>query len=211
MISYAPGKHVLLGFAPTSGLIGVFRWDDMIGIQNRETGMMRGRKLITLMACIACGTMSVAIVRAFGPPEEGETERKVKESEVPKAAMAALKKHAGEHAITEFAEEIEHGCKYYEGSWTTASGHVDVLVTEAGALVEIEEGVSADSIPAAVSAAVEKIAGKGAKLRYEKKTMVMYEVKFEKDKRRHELVLSPDGREHEHEDEQAGKDEDGDE
>ncbi|MBI5762640.1 MAG: hypothetical protein HZA51_03855 [Planctomycetes bacterium] len=168
------------------------------------------RKRIAIVACLACGCLSVAIARAFGPSEEGESERKVKESEVPKAALAALKKHAGDNAITEFAEEIEHGCKYYEGSWKTASGHVDVLVTDAGALVEIEEGVSADSIPAAVAAAAEKVAGKGAKLRYEKKTMVMYEVKFEKDKRRHELVLSPDGREHEHEDEQAGKGEDGD-
>ncbi len=194
-----------------SAFIGMYRRGKRIGIQIMEIVMTSNRKLIALVACIACGSMSVAIVRAFGPPKEGESERRVKESEVPKAAMSTLKKHAGEHAITEFAEEIEHGCKYYEGSWKTTAGHVDVLVTEAGALVEIEEGVSADSIPAAVAAAVEKSAGKGAKLRYEKKTMVMYEVKFEKDNRRHELVLSPDGREHEHEDEQAGKDEDGDE
>lgn len=172
--------------------------------------MSNSRKQTAFVAFLTCGFIGVAMVRAFGPPEQGESERTVKESEVPKAALATLKKHAGDNAITEFAEEIEHGCKYYEGSWKSASGHVDVLVTEAGALVEIEEGVSADSIPAAVAAAVEKVAGKGAKLRYEKKTMVMYEVKFEKDKRRHELVLSPDGRQHEHEDEQAGKGEDGD-
>lgn len=140
--------------------------------------------------------------------DEGEQERQVKEAEVPAAALATLKKHAGNNTITEFAEEIEHGNKYFEGSWKSPAGHVDVLVTEAGALVEIEEAVSSDVIPKAVMDTVEKAAGKNAKMYFEKKTLVMYEVKYKKGDRRHELVLSPDGRKHEHEDEPSGKGED---
>ena len=78
----------------------------------------------------------------------GESERKVTESEVPSAALATLTKMAAGAKITEFAEEIEHGGTFYEGSWKNPSGgKVDVLVTAAGDLVEIEEKVGTDEAP----------------------------------------------------------------
>jgi len=91
---------------------------------------------------------------------------------VPKAALEALKKFADMATINEFAEEIELGHKFFEGSWTGPSGKVDCLVTEAGDLVEMEEVISADKVPAAARAAAEKEAGKHAKLAWEKKTLV---------------------------------------
>jgi len=125
----------------------------------------------------------------------GESERKVTESEVPAAALATLKKMAAGAKITEFAEEIEHGGTFYEGSWKGPSGrNVDVLVTAAGALVEIEEKTGADGVPGAVLAAAQKAAGKDVKLGLEKKTMILYEVHFRKGQRRVELLLTPDGR-----------------
>ncbi len=137
-----------------------------------------------------------------------EQERQVKEAEVPKAALDALKKLAGAAAITEFAEEIEHGNKFYEGSWKGPGGNVDALVTEAGDLVEIEEVVSVDKVPAKTRAEAEKEAGKDAKLEWEKKTIVMYEVHFKKEGKGRELVLTPDGRRIQEEQEEADKDED---
>ena len=126
---------------------------------------------------------------------EKETERRVTEAEVPKAALTALKKLAEGAEIVEFAEETEHGSTFYEGSWKVASGaKMDVLVTPTGDLVEIELGVAADDVPAAVLAAARKAAGKQAPLAFEKKTMLLYEVKFRKGDRRHELLLTPDGR-----------------
>ena len=126
---------------------------------------------------------------------QAETERAVTESEVPSDVLAALKKLAAGAKITAFAEEIEHGHTFYEGSWKGPSGtNTDVLVTATGDLVEIEEQVGADQVPAAVLAAARKAAGKGAKLGLEKKTMVLYEVKFLKGNRRHELLLAPEGR-----------------
>ncbi|MHC4602437.1 MAG: hypothetical protein ACYS6W_03785 [Planctomycetota bacterium] len=125
----------------------------------------------------------------------GEVERKVTKSEVPKAALATLKKLARGAKITEYAEEIEFGHTFYEGSWKARSGaNVDVLVTKAGALVEIEERVDTDKVPKAVSKMARKAAGKGAQLAFEKKTMILYEIKFRKGDSRHELLLTPDGR-----------------
>ena len=125
----------------------------------------------------------------------GESERNVTEAEVPVAALAMLKKMAAGAKITEFAEEVEHGGKFYEGSWKGPAGeNFDGLVSTAGALVEIEQEISADQIPEAVLAAAQNAAGKDASLSLEKKTMVLYEVHFQKGDRRVELLLSPDGR-----------------
>ncbi len=71
-----------------------------------------------------------------------------------------------------------------------------------------EEAVSGDGVPKAVMAAAEKVAGKDAELRFEKKTLVLYEVKFKKGERKHELVLTPDGRQQEHEEEEGEHEED---
>jgi len=130
-----------------------------------------------------------------GTEQAAEAERKVTEAEVPAAALAALKKLAAGAEITEFTEEIEYGHTFYEGSWKSPAGaNMDVLVTPTGDLVEIEEQVGIEVVPAAALKAARKAAGKDTKLEFEKKTMILYEVKFEKDKARHELLLTPDGR-----------------
>ncbi|MBL8877824.1 MAG: hypothetical protein JNG88_01790 [Phycisphaerales bacterium] len=132
-------------------------------------------------------------------PKPEEQERPVKEGEVPAAALAALKKLAGDAKISEFSEEIEHGAKFYEGSWKTGGGNVDALVSVTGDLVELEEEIKSDRLPAAVLAAVSKLAGADCALFCEKKTMILYEVKFRKGEERHEILYTPDAREQEHE------------
>jgi len=170
-------------------------------IQKRLTGVTSAF-LVILAGCL--------LVRAQEKKVE-DSERAVKENEVPAAALATLKKLAGAAAITEFAEEIEHGNKFYEGSWKGPDGNVDALVTEAGDLVETEEVIPAERVPAKARAEAEKDAGKEAKLMWEKKTLVLYEVHFKKDGKGREIILTPDGRRYYEEgDEKADKD-DGDE
>lgn len=137
-----------------------------------------------------------------------EQERKVHEGEVPKAALEALRKLADKAEIKELAEEIEHGAKFYEGSWTGPHGNVDVLVTESGDLVEIEEMMPSDKVPHAARSAAEKEAGPGAQLVCEKKTMVLYEIHYKKDGKGHEAVFTPDGRRYQDEGENEEQDED---
>jgi hypothetical protein len=143
---------------------------------------------------------------------KSEFERKVSQEDVPNDALATLKKLAGRAKITEFAEEIEHGHIFYEGSWKSRSGaNMDVLVTKSGALVEIEEQVDTDKVPSAVIKAARKAAGKKTRLVCEQKTMILYEVKFSKDNTRHELLLTPDGRRVEEEVEKGKADDEEDE
>jgi len=140
-----------------------------------------------------------------------ESERKVTENQVPAPALKTLKQLARKAEITEFSEEIEHGSTFYEGSWKTKAGtNVDVLVTKAGALVEIEEQIPPKKLPAAALRAAQKLAGKDAEVACEQKTMILYEIKFTKDGASHEVLLTPDGRVAEQEIEK-GKSDDGDE
>ncbi len=126
---------------------------------------------------------------------QSQHERQVTQSQVPAKALEALRKLAAGARFTGFAEEVEYGSTFYEGSWKTPTGaNMDVLVTPTGALVEIEEQIDADKVPAAVLKAVRKAAGKDTELMFEKKTTIQYEVKFGKGDSQHEMLLTPDGR-----------------
>jgi hypothetical protein len=165
---------------------------------------MRTRIILPIAAIAAAALVALA------QPQTGDYEKQVKEADVPKAALATLKKLAGEAKITEYAEEVEHGRKFYEGSWSGPHGHIDALVTEAGDLVEIEEAVPSDTVPARARDEARKEAGEGAQLSFEKKTIVMYEVHYKKDGKGHEAVFLPDGRRY-HEEGGHGEDHDEDE
>lgn len=162
-------------------------------------------KLAIVMALIAmlCATAQAAKDKKDKPKrtpaaktaQAAESERKVTEDQVPPPALKTLKKMAGKAEITEFAEEIEHGSTFYEGSWKTKAGaNMDVLVTKSGDLVEIEEQMPAKKLPPAALKAAQKLAGKNAEVASEKKTMILYEIKFTKDGAIHEVLLTPDGR-----------------
>ena len=161
---------------------------------------MTGRNRIIATLCVAIAAPALLLyaqdkkdAKAPDKKAAGEQERKVKESEVPAAALAALKKLAGGAEITQYEEEVENGETFYEGAWKIPSGKMEVLVTAQGDVVETEEGLAADAIPSAVVATAKKAAG-GSELQYEKVTEVHYKAKFMKDDQRHKVIMSPTGR-----------------
>lgn len=153
---------------------------------------MNLRKLLLGLTAASAVLVSGIAVWAQEKPKPQDYEKKVKEAEVPAPALAALKKLAGGAAFTEFAEEVEHGHKYYEGTWKGPDGSVDALVTEAGDVIEIEESMPGAKVPAGVRAAAEKAAGKDAS--FERKTVYMYEIHYKKDGKTHEMIFTADGR-----------------
>ncbi len=155
---------------------------------------MKNKMWLRARSGIAVALLGGLIAFAQNKPAPLEQERQVKEAEVSAPALVALKKLAGAAPITEFAEEIEHGHKFYEGSWKGPEGNVDALVTEVGDVVEIEEVIPAAKVPAPARTEAEKEAGKDAKMMWEKKTVVMYEVHFKKGDKDLEMILTPDGR-----------------
>jgi hypothetical protein len=168
---------------------------------------------MVVCSSVAGSLLGGLVVLAQNKPAALEQERKVKEAEVPKAALDALKKIADKAAITEFAEEIEHGSKFFEGTWIGPAGKVDCLVTETGDLVEIEETIPADTVPAATKAAAEKEIPKDSKVVWERKTVIMYEVHYKKGEKAQEIIFTPDGRQYHEQGEKKGEEDkdDGDE
>jgi hypothetical protein len=175
------------------------------------------------LVALAAGGAVVALGMALAQPPAGgaggaggkaaaqpSSERTVKESEVPGPALAALKKLAAGAAFTEFAEEVEHGHTFYEGSWRGPHGNVDALVTPGGDIVEIEESMPPDGIPAGVRAAAEKEAGKEG-VAFERKTLYLYEIHWKKDGKGHEAIFTTDGRRYHEEGQGDEKDEDDEE
>jgi len=169
-------------------------------MKSRHWKLVAVMVLVGVMLCVAASEQKAKKkAEQLAPPEaaqEKEVERKITEADVPEAALATLKKLAAGAEIVEFTEEVEYGHTFYEGTWKNPAGaNVDVLVTPTGDLVEIEEQVSTDQVPAATLKVARKAAGKKADLAFEKKTMILYEVKFQKDDVGYEMLLSPDGRE----------------
>ena len=86
----------------------------------------------------------------------------------------------------------------------TVSGHSkDVLIDPTGAVVEIEEQVALDSLPAAVKDGLQAKAGAGKILKVESLTkhdkLVAYEAKVQTDGKKSEIQVGPDGKPLDHE------------
>src|SRR5262245_54909509 len=118
------------------------------------------KKLLAMIISMGVASLGTALLMAQPNAKKSEEqERKVQESEVPPAALAALKKASGGAKLNQIEEEIEDGFKFYEGQWSGPDGKIEALVTEKGDLVEIEEIVPPEKVPAAVRDAADKHAG----------------------------------------------------
>lgn len=171
--------------------------------------MTRSKQLAVTAAAVVAAT-SLAIVQAQNPPKPGGShERRVKEADVPAAALSAIKKLSGATPLAEFEEETKNGQKIYEAEWRTAGGHMEAAVTEAGDLIEQEESVAGDAVPKAAVAAAQATAGDKTPLRWVKKTFVVYEVQFKKDNKHHEVLLNAAGQSSGCDDEDGDDDDDG--
>ncbi|MBN1345496.1 MAG: PepSY-like domain-containing protein [Phycisphaerae bacterium] len=126
---------------------------------------------------------------------EGEEEEEVISlDQVPEAARNALLKHAGGAKIIKVEREKEHGAVVYEAEWEVGGLKHEAEVTADGDLMELEEKVGAEDVPAAVRKAAEKRFPAGSKVEYEKKTITLYEIKAEVNGKKREVLLTPAGK-----------------
>lgn len=125
--------------------------------------------------------------------QEEEEEEVISLEQVPAAARKALMKHAGGAKITEVEREKEHGVVLYEAEWEAGGREREAKVTADGDLIELEEVVGANEVPAAVRRAAGKMFGAGAKVEYEKKTITLYEVEAKVNGKEREVLLTPAG------------------
>jgi hypothetical protein len=130
-------------------------------------------------------------------------EKKIKRSDLPPLVEQTVAAQSSGATIRGFSQERESGQTYYEAEMMVDGHSKDVLIDAKGAVVEVEEEVAIDALPAAVKAGLIAKAGVGKILKVEsiKKhdKLVAYEAKVNSKGKRSEVQVGPDGKPLDHE------------
>ena len=132
-----------------------------------------------------------------------DQEKKIRRSDLPPAVEKAVAEQSKGATIHGFSQEKENGQTYYEAE-LMVNGHTkDVLVDANGSVVEVEEQVSTESLPAAVRLGLQDKAGKGKLVKVEtltkKDKLVAYEAKVLNNGKTSEVQVGPEGKALDHE------------
>lgn len=132
-----------------------------------------------------------------------EQEKKIQRADLPapvEKTVAAQSQHA---TIKGFSQEKENGHTYYEAEMMVSGHSKDVLIDTDGSVVEVEEQVALDSLPAAVREGLQAKAGQGKIVKVESLTkhdkLVAYEAKVRVDGKTKEIQVGADGKPLDHE------------
>ena len=130
-------------------------------------------------------------------------EKRIKHSDLPAAVERTVSAQSQGATIRGFSEEKENGQTYYEAEMSVNGHGKDLLMDTTGAIVEVEEQVGMESLPARVKEGLETKAGKGKILKVESITkhdkLVAYEAKVNTKGKKSEVQVGPDGKPLDHE------------
>jgi hypothetical protein len=148
-------------------------------------GLGHWRVLALLLTC-AIATRAVA------------QERNLKRSDLPPAVQKIADEQSTGATVRGYSSEPEGGQLVYEVA-TTFHGHSrDVSIAADGTILEIEEQVTLDSLPAPVRAGLLQKAGSGKITKVESLTkhgaVVAYEAHVTTGTKRSEIQVGPDGK-----------------
>ena len=103
-----------------------------------------------------CGAMLVlGLLFAVASAQE----KKIRRKQLPPAVEKTVAKVSEGATVKGFATEVEKGQRLYEAELIVNGHHKDILMNRQGVIVEVEEEVSMDSLPATVQAGLRKAAG----------------------------------------------------
>jgi uncharacterized membrane protein YkoI len=148
---------------------------------------------VTVFAAVS----SVAVL-LFAVPVVRGAEKKITRAELPPAVEKTVAELAKDATIRGFSTEIEQGKTYYEAQLTVNGRGRDVSIDESGKVVEVEEELAIDTLPAAVKKGLQKAAGAGQIVKVESLTksgkLVAYEAAVKTGGKRSEVKVDPDGK-----------------
>jgi hypothetical protein len=145
------------------------------------------RRLSLGILLIGLATVSVAQAQ----------ERKLKREQLPAAVEKTVARESQGATVKGFATEVEKGKRLYEVSLDVNGHSKDISMDRRGNVVEVEEQVTMDSLPAAVQEGLRKAAGSGTIGMIESLTksgqLVAYEAHVKTGKKRFEIQVGPNG------------------
>jgi hypothetical protein len=130
-------------------------------------------------------------------------EKAIKRAQLPKPVEATVAAQSQGAKVRGFSEEKEKGQTYYEAQFVVNGHSKDVLMDGDGKIVEVEEQVAMDALPAAVRDGLQAKAGKGRLASVESITkhdkLVAYEAKVITAGKHSEIQVGPAGQPLDHE------------
>ena len=125
-------------------------------------------------------------------------EKKLKREELPPAVEKTVAQQSKGAAIRGFSTELEDGKRLYEVELVVSGHGKDISMDEQGNIVEVEEEVSIESLPASVKDGLTKAAGSGTVGKIESITkngkLVAYEAVVKTGTKHSEIQVGPDGK-----------------
>ena len=127
-----------------------------------------------------------------------EKEKKLKRSELPAAVLKAVEQESQGATISGYSSEMDDGQLVYEVAMRVRGHGRDVLIGADGSVLEVEEEVALESLPAAVKDGLLQLAGSGNITKVESLTkrgvLVAYEAHVRTGTKRSEIQVGPDGK-----------------
>jgi hypothetical protein len=123
-------------------------------------------------------------------------EKQVQRRDIPPAIIDAFRTTYPDAVIKGFSKEFEGGRTFFEVESMNRKKSLDVLYTHDGSVAEIEEGIDAGELPAAVKKTAMTEAGADKIARTEKKTAgstITYEIGILRGKHIREIVIDEQG------------------
>ena len=125
-------------------------------------------------------------------------EKRLKRSDLPPAVRKAADEQSKGATVRGYSSETENGQLEYEVAMTVNGRSRDVSFAADASILEIEQEVPVDSLPAAVHAALVEKAGAGRIMKVESLTkhgtLVAYEAQVRTGAKRSEIQVGPDGK-----------------
>lgn len=127
--------------------------------------------------------------------DDDDGEESIAPEALPTAVKAAVQAVAPSGRIVKASTERENGVLVFEVEVETADGgEMEIAVTAEGNVLEIEEALLADQLPAAVQRTLAHVLPGGSTAEVEKKMIVVYEIEKTIDGVEYELVIDQVGR-----------------
>ena len=145
------------------------------------------------------GTVAVAVlVLAAFASQAAAQEKKLKRADLPAAVQRSADEQSVGATVRGYSTEKENGQDVYEVEMTVRGHGRDVTIGADGTMLEIEDQVALDSLPAAVQAGLRQLAGSGRITKVEsltkRGTLVAYEAQVRTGTKRSEIQVGPDGK-----------------
>jgi len=127
-----------------------------------------------------------------------EKEKKLQRSDLPAAVQRAADEQSAGATVKGYSTEEDNGQVVYEVEMTMHGHARDVTIGADGTVLEVEQEVALDSLPAAVRTGLKQLAGSGTLGKIEsltkRGTLVAYEAHVKKGNKRSEIQVGPDGK-----------------